>query len=63
MILAFIDPHGICKLTSEFFEKYYINPQRLLTPASENTIKLTLTNDKPFPRAPHGLSYNETAKL
>lgn len=60
MILAFIDPHGICKLTSE---KYYINPQRLLTPASENTIKLTLTNDKPFPRAPHGLSYNETAKL
>lgn len=45
------------------FEKYYVNAQRPLSPAVENILKLTLTNDKPFSCAPRRLSYDEKIKL
>lgn len=58
-------PTGVKKKTRahDLFEKYYANAQKPLNPAVENTMKLTLTNNKPFSCTPHRLSYNEKSKL
>ncbi|XP_076301534.1 uncharacterized protein LOC143219409 [Lasioglossum baleicum] len=47
----------------ELFNKTYINAQRPAEPSVENTMKLTLTNDKPFSFSPRRLSYDEKNKL
>ncbi|XP_076660976.1 uncharacterized protein LOC143364587 [Halictus rubicundus] len=47
----------------ELFSKMYINAQRPVEPSVENTMKLTLTSDKPFSFSPRRLSYDEKNKL
>lgn len=47
----------------KLFEEHYINAERPVKPATENTFKLTLTNGKPFSCTPRRLSYHEKTVL
>lgn len=45
------------------FEQYYVNAERPLIPATENTMKLVLTDNKLFSYTPRRLSYDEKNRL
>lgn len=47
----------------KLFEEHYVNAERPENPATENTLKLVLTNEKPFFCTPRRLSYHEKTVL
>jgi len=47
----------------KLFEEYYVNAERPEKSATENTLKLILTNEKPFSCTPRTLSYYEKTVL
>lgn len=56
-------PFEVKAQARELLERRYVNVQRPLNPAVENTMKLTLTSDKPFSCTPRRLSHDEKSKL
>lgn len=47
----------------KLFEKYYVNAEKPEKPATENTLRLTLTDERPFSCTPRRFSYHEKTVL
>ncbi|XP_076620054.1 uncharacterized protein LOC143341206 [Colletes latitarsis] len=56
-------PHTVREQARQIFEECYVKPIRPEIPQNQNTMELSLTDDKPFYCNPRRLSYAEKSKL